>query len=69
MQYNGETLQTISFFNSSNYTPLSITVIPDQNDNGADEITVIGSSLTAPGKVTSETRDSKTKAVLASDTF
>ena len=65
---NSETLQTITFLNG-NYIPLSITVKPDQNGNGGDEITVVGSYLITAGKVTAETRDSKTKAVLASDTF
>lgn len=67
-KYNNEILSTITFLDSK-YIPLSIAVKPDQNGNSGDEITVIGSYRITAGKVKTETRDSKTKAVLASDMF
>ena len=51
-------------FLDRNYQARSITAVPDINNNGADEIAVIGSNINGKGKM--EMRDSKTKAVLRS---
>lgn len=55
-------------FLDPNYAPVAISAVPDTNGNGASEITVLGKHKKT-GKAKSETRDSKTGALLGSNTF
>lgn len=58
--------KTISFFNSA-YQARALSVMPDSNHNGFDELTVLG--VQKNGKITAQTRDSSTAELLFSDTF
>lgn len=64
---NGALLKTIRFLGTG-YEPKAITATPDANGNGSNEITVLGISK-ANGAAVSETRDSKTGALLKKTTF
>jgi Lectin C-type domain len=64
---NGALLKTIRFLGTG-YEPKAITVTPDANGNGSNEITVLGISK-ANGTAASETRDSKTGALLKKTAF
>lgn len=62
-------VRTIKFFTKAGlYTPVSLAVVPDKNKNGAYELTVLAEDKNT-GKAYSETRDSKTGALLYSNAF
>lgn len=63
---NSKVLKSIKFLNKT-YQPRALSVMPDTNNNGFDELTVLG--ILKTGKATSETRDSGTGVKLFSDTF
>ncbi|MDD5274710.1 MAG: C-type lectin domain-containing protein [Methylovulum sp.] len=63
---NSKVLKSIKFLNKT-YQPRALSVMPDTDNNGFDELTVLG--ILKTGKATSETRDSSTGAKLFSDTF
>jgi Lectin C-type domain len=64
---NGALLKTLRFLGTA-FEPKAITATPDTNGNGASEITVLGINKTS-GQAKSETRDSKTGALLKSIVF
>ncbi len=64
---NGALLKTIRFLGTG-YEPKAITATPDTNGNGSSEITVLGISK-GNGAALSETRDSKTGALLKKIAF
>lgn len=64
---NATLIKTILFLDNT-YEPKIISVSPDSNANGADEITVLGINKTT-GKAKSETRDSGTGALLNDTLF
>ncbi len=64
---NGALLKTLRFLGTG-YEPKAITATPDTNGNGSSEITVLGINKTT-GAAKSETRDSKTGAILKSIAF
>lgn len=60
-------IKNITFLDS-NYKPISISVTPDTNANGSDEVAVFGIHKTT-GKGVMQMRDSKTKAILKAISF
>lgn len=60
-------IKNITFLDS-NYKPISISVTPDTNANGSDEVAVFGVHKTT-GKGVMQMRDSKTKAILKAISF
>jgi hypothetical protein len=65
---NATYLRTVNFFTSGAYLPVSLAVEPDSNGNGADELTVMAVKRDT-GKAYSETRDSKTGALINSNAY
>ncbi len=63
---NAKKLKTISFL-SAGKQARTLNALPDSNDNGADELSVLG--VSSDGTATTETRDSDTGAKLFSDNF
>lgn len=65
---NASYLRTVNFFTSGAYVPVSLSVEPDSNGNGADELTVLAVKRDT-GKAYSETRDSKTGALISANAY
>lgn len=67
VKHNLITVNSIPFLDN-NYLPKTISVSPDSNHNGSDEITVLGINKNT-GKIKIEMRDSKSKAILRTVAF
>lgn len=65
---NSRTVRTLRFFQDGKYSPKSLSVQNDSNGNGSYELTVMALRKDS-GKVYTETRDSKTGALLYSNAF
>lgn len=65
---NSVYLRTLNFFTTGTHVPVSLSVGPDSNGNGAYELTVMATNKDT-GKAFSETRDSKTGALLNSNAY
>ncbi|SJM95528.1 exported hypothetical protein [Crenothrix polyspora] len=63
-----KTVGSITFLDST-YVPKAISVAPDVNHNGSNEITVFGTDKTTPAHTQMETRDSKTTNLLQFQPF
>ncbi len=64
----GSYLKSIHFFRNGLHIPVSVSVEPDINGNGADEITVLATNKQT-GKANSETRDSKTQQLIYANSY